>query len=352
MLILFHHLNGNDGNTKMQINRNIENPRLGTHMAPLLTAVMRTEGPILELCPTDFSTPLLHAICGERDIYTLVKDREDLRLDDLQSPNHHFVTVVPDLKWGVVLTTGSASVDADIIVVHDPDENLKQYKYHSLYKRYNPLTVLVSDTIDVASFFQTNGINHTSFSKNKDSLAGHHPHTELDPKNINSLQYIDDNGVTFPWYTKPFLDELKTWNLTNKKVFEYGAGYSTIWWSTYAEHVTSVDDHYPWICAINDYLDKRDILNVKLCYRVNDDPTSTMGEGGDLSPFVNCIHETERHLRHNRHRREFSQKYLHSRGHEAHKHVRGGYHPGQCGPSYYRFKFGGNFQGHGAVRTF
>ena len=37
-------------------------------------------------------------------------------------------------------------------------------------------------------------------------------------------------GILFPWYTRPFLQELMNWNVREWKVFEYGAGDSTLWW--------------------------------------------------------------------------------------------------------------------------
>jgi len=49
-----------------------------------------------------------------------------------------------------------------------------------------------------------------------------------------------------PWYTHPALDEIRKWDLSNKKVLEYGAGLSTIWWGHKAKHVTSVESNREW----------------------------------------------------------------------------------------------------------
>jgi len=43
--------------------RKLDNPNWGTHQVPLITVVVNTKGPILELGCGDFSTPILHALC-------------------------------------------------------------------------------------------------------------------------------------------------------------------------------------------------------------------------------------------------------------------------------------------------
>ena len=64
---------------------------------------------------------------------------------------------------------------------------------------------------------------------------------------MNVHQKLDDSiGVVFPYYTWPFLDVLKTWDVSTWNVFEYGAGYSTSWWRCKAKSVTSVDNQIDW----------------------------------------------------------------------------------------------------------
>jgi len=61
-------------------------------------------------------------------------------------------------------------------------------------------------------------------------------------------QYIDErNGLVFPWFTKTFLDVLKTWDLKDKRVFEYGGGHSTTWWRHHAKEVCTVEADGMWI---------------------------------------------------------------------------------------------------------
>jgi hypothetical protein len=52
--------------------------------------------------------------------------------------------------------------------------------------------------------------------------------------------------LLFPWYTRPFLKELVKWNISNWKVFEYGAGDSTHWWRKNCSIVHAVDSNESW----------------------------------------------------------------------------------------------------------
>jgi len=155
----------------------------GTHMAPLITAVMNTDGPILEMGCGDFSTPLLHAICAEKNRFLLSAETDEAWMNfflDLERDWHQFCyvnseedcdKVGADVHWSVVLIDHAPAerriVDikrlrknTDIFVVHDTEQRgynykkiLPSFKYKFTYKRYSKTTTLVSDTVDVAAFF-------------------------------------------------------------------------------------------------------------------------------------------------------------------------------------------------------
>ena len=73
----------------------------------------------------------------------------------------------------------------------------------------------------------------------------------IDLNATNEWQHRDpETGLIFPWYTKSFLDELVTWELKDKVVFEYGAGASTIWWNKKAKHVFTVESNEPYFEAL------------------------------------------------------------------------------------------------------
>jgi hypothetical protein len=66
-------------------------------------------------------------------------------------------------------------------------------------------------------------------------------------KDLEGGRVLDmETNLIFPWYTKPFLTELKAWDLSEWKVFEYGSGDSTAWWKAKAKTVYSVDSNLEW----------------------------------------------------------------------------------------------------------
>ena len=67
---------------------------------------------------------------------------------------------------------------------------------------------------------------------------------------ISHWQRRDDNGFVEPWYVHPALDEIKTWELRGKKVFEWGMGLSTLWWLSKGATVYCVDSNEEWYKAI------------------------------------------------------------------------------------------------------
>lgn len=65
-------------------------------------------------------------------------------------------------------------------------------------------------------------------------------------------QYQDtDTGLLMPWYTLPALEWLKKQDISKWRVFEYGAGYSTIWWRANCQEVFGVEWNPFWYKAMN-----------------------------------------------------------------------------------------------------
>jgi hypothetical protein len=157
-------------------------------MAPLLTVVAHTEGPILELGCGDYSTTLLHAVCSatQRFLLTAETDMKWMNLFmDLQTPWHQFIYVPiskknadawdligNDKEWGVVFID-HAPVErrvtdilrlrarTKVFVAHDTNRSCYKYepvlgsfKYRYVYTRYERQTTIVSDVIDVSTFFE------------------------------------------------------------------------------------------------------------------------------------------------------------------------------------------------------
>jgi predicted O-methyltransferase YrrM len=77
----------------------------------------------------------------------------------------------------------------------------------------------------------------------------------IDLNVTNEWQHRDPStGLVLPWYTKYFLDELATWDLSDKVVFEYGAGASTVWWAKKARKVYGVESNVDYHAAVTGIL--------------------------------------------------------------------------------------------------
>jgi hypothetical protein len=57
---------------------------------------------------------------------------------------------------------------------------------------------------------------------------------------------VDRHGRPLPWYTYPAIEFLDTLELSDCRVFEYGAGNSSLYWAARARTVTSVEDNPRW----------------------------------------------------------------------------------------------------------
>lgn len=72
----------------------------------------------------------------------------------------------------------------------------------------------------------------------------------IDLNTTNEWQFRDAEGLVLPWYTKSFLDELVTWDLKEKVVFEYGAGASTVWWDSKCRNAFAVESNIEYLNAV------------------------------------------------------------------------------------------------------
>jgi predicted O-methyltransferase YrrM len=81
---------------------------------------------------------------------------------------------------------------------------------------------------------------------------------------ISAKQYVDPTcGILFPWFTKPFLDILATWDLSNADIFEWGAGHSTIWYATKCKSLISVETNKEFYISVKERLIEKNLTNVE-----------------------------------------------------------------------------------------
>ncbi len=68
---------------------------------------------------------------------------------------------------------------------------------------------------------------------------------------LSDFQRFDPtNGLVEPWLTHPALDVIKSWDLSDKLVLEYGAGLSTLWWADKCKYVMSIEADAKWFADI------------------------------------------------------------------------------------------------------
>jgi hypothetical protein len=53
-------------------------------------------------------------------------------------------------------------------------------------------------------------------------------------------------GTPIPWYTYPAIEYLDQFDFSDRTVFEYGAGNSTLFWASRARRVVSVEHEWEW----------------------------------------------------------------------------------------------------------
>jgi hypothetical protein len=58
---------------------------------------------------------------------------------------------------------------------------------------------------------------------------------------------VDRTGAPIPWYTYSAIEFLAERLPSTARVFEFGAGNSTLWYAARCRHVVAVDPNRPWI---------------------------------------------------------------------------------------------------------
>jgi hypothetical protein len=70
-------------------------------------------------------------------------------------------------------------------------------------------------------------------------------------KSVRLGKPVDTALNPIPWYTYPAIEYLKQFDFSNKSIFEYGSGNSSIFWSSLANSVTSIETDSLWFEVIN-----------------------------------------------------------------------------------------------------
>ena len=86
---------------------------------------------------------------------------------------------------------------------------------------------------------------HLTFLIHK--LRNEYGFTESSKNNIP----VNGSGEIMPLYTYPCYEYLRSMNWKNANVFEFGCGYSTLWWASNEANVYGVESEQEWASRIN-----------------------------------------------------------------------------------------------------
>jgi hypothetical protein len=143
-----------------------------SHYPVLARALAITSGPILELGMGWGSTPLISAMCQDREVWSVDTSQEWAdRFKGLQRPNHQILwgdgPVWPIKQWSVVFIDSSPGEQrkdiamalkehAEFLVLHDHEAGsgaayyyeqiMPAFKYSETYRLMTPHTLILSNT--------------------------------------------------------------------------------------------------------------------------------------------------------------------------------------------------------------
>ena len=65
-------------------------------------------------------------------------------------------------------------------------------------------------------------------------------------RSIDEKVCVDRDGNPIPWYTFPAIEYLSQFDYSEKKIFEFGCGNSSLFWAKQAKQVISIEDNPNW----------------------------------------------------------------------------------------------------------
>lgn len=69
-------------------------------------------------------------------------------------------------------------------------------------------------------------------------------------RSVRTKSSVDAGGRPIPWYTYPAIEFLQQLDLSDRTVFEYGSGNSTLFWAARAARVVTVEDDEQWSAKV------------------------------------------------------------------------------------------------------
>lgn len=65
---------------------------------------------------------------------------------------------------------------------------------------------------------------------------------------------VDTAGKPLPWLTYPAIDFISQFDFSDASVFEWGSGYSTLWWAERCRRIVTVESNVKWVAYIKPLL--------------------------------------------------------------------------------------------------
>lgn len=65
-------------------------------------------------------------------------------------------------------------------------------------------------------------------------------------RSVSTDEFRNDHDEYVPWFTYTATEALRNWDFSDKRVFEYGCGFSTLFWASRAKEVVSVEHNPKW----------------------------------------------------------------------------------------------------------
>ncbi len=82
-------------------------------------------------------------------------------------------------------------------------------------------------------------------------------------KTISNWECVDRKGDEIGWYTYPAIEYLNNLDFSQKSIFEYGSGNSSIFWAKKAKNVISVEHDAQWFQKVKSNLRENHTLLLK-----------------------------------------------------------------------------------------
>lgn len=124
---------------------------------------------------------------------------------------------------------------------------------------------------------------------------------------INEWLYEENPGIVFPFFTKPFIDQLKDWDITNWSVFHWTGGHDNLgctsaWFARRCKNLICIEWIQIWQDALTEFCRKNNLINTTCVTRTIEKKTkyhqifgtrevNLWSEAGENSAYVQAINE-------------------------------------------------------------